>query len=209
MPQSVWRRFWPSTLSCGSKGSQKEILIGEYGSLTGGIATFGISTKNGSELAFEDDQQEGRRPRPEDQAPRRGRPVQARGSRHGRQQADPPGSRRRDARPRGLLALARGRADLPGREDPDDLPLLDEPARDAGRQLHLPRLLPRPLPGRGHGEVRLRHAEGQEGRDPRGRPQRLLGRPPDVLRPGRSRSSAARSSPSSPTARATRTSGRS
>ncbi len=43
-----------TTLSCGSKGSQKEILIGEYGSLTGGIATFGISTKQGSELAFED-----------------------------------------------------------------------------------------------------------------------------------------------------------
>ncbi len=43
-----------TTLSCGSKGSQKEIVIGEYGSLTGGIATFGISTKNGSELAFEE-----------------------------------------------------------------------------------------------------------------------------------------------------------
>ena len=43
-----------TTLSCGSKASQKEILIGEYGSLTGGIATFGISTKQGSELAFED-----------------------------------------------------------------------------------------------------------------------------------------------------------
>lgn len=42
-----------ATVSCGSKESQKEILIGEYGSLTGGIATFGISTKNGSELAFE------------------------------------------------------------------------------------------------------------------------------------------------------------
>ena len=43
-----------TTLSCGSKGSQKEILIGEYGSLTGGIATFGISTKNGSEMAFDE-----------------------------------------------------------------------------------------------------------------------------------------------------------
>src|SRR5215470_4941152 len=43
-----------TTVSCGSKGSQKEIVIGEYGSLTGGIATFGISTKNGSELAFEE-----------------------------------------------------------------------------------------------------------------------------------------------------------
>jgi len=43
-----------ANVSCGSKGSQKEILIGEYGSLTGGIATFGISTKNGSELAFQE-----------------------------------------------------------------------------------------------------------------------------------------------------------
>ncbi len=43
-----------ATLSCGSKGSKKEIVIGEYGSLTGGIATFGISTKNGSELAFDE-----------------------------------------------------------------------------------------------------------------------------------------------------------
>jgi branched-chain amino acid transport system substrate-binding protein len=43
-----------STLSCGSKGSGKEILVGEYGSLTGGIATFGISTKNASEMAFDE-----------------------------------------------------------------------------------------------------------------------------------------------------------
>jgi branched-chain amino acid transport system substrate-binding protein len=42
------------TLSCGSKGSGKEILVGEYGSLTGGIATFGISTKNASEMAFDE-----------------------------------------------------------------------------------------------------------------------------------------------------------
>jgi len=48
-----------STVSCGSKNSQKEILIGEYGSLTGGIATFGISTRNGSELAFEGVNQKG------------------------------------------------------------------------------------------------------------------------------------------------------
>jgi branched-chain amino acid transport system substrate-binding protein len=39
--------------ACKKKGGD-EILIGEYGSLTGGIATFGISTKNGSELAFEE-----------------------------------------------------------------------------------------------------------------------------------------------------------
>ena len=44
-----------ATLSCGKKGSGgSEILIGEYGSLTGGIATFGISTRDGSQLAFDD-----------------------------------------------------------------------------------------------------------------------------------------------------------
>ena len=40
-------------------------------------------------------------------------------------------------------------------------PVLDEPARDAGRQLHLPRLLHRPVPGRRDGEVRRRHAQGE------------------------------------------------
>ena len=44
-----------ASLSCGPKGSEKsEILVGEYGSLTGGIATFGISTRDGSLLAYED-----------------------------------------------------------------------------------------------------------------------------------------------------------
>jgi branched-chain amino acid transport system substrate-binding protein len=47
------------SLSCGTKGSGNQILIGEYGSLTGGIATFGISTKNGSEMAFEEINQKG------------------------------------------------------------------------------------------------------------------------------------------------------
>lgn len=46
--------FAAVSLSCGSKGSSKEILVGEYGSLTGGIATFGISTRDGSQLAFDD-----------------------------------------------------------------------------------------------------------------------------------------------------------
>src|SRR5207237_1444364 len=43
-----------ATLSCGANESKKEILVGEYGSLTGGIATFGISTRDGSQLAFDD-----------------------------------------------------------------------------------------------------------------------------------------------------------
>jgi branched-chain amino acid transport system substrate-binding protein len=42
------------SVSCGKEGSSKEILVGEYGSLTGGIATFGISTRDGSQLAFDD-----------------------------------------------------------------------------------------------------------------------------------------------------------
>jgi branched-chain amino acid transport system substrate-binding protein len=36
---------------CGGEKGPKEIVIGEFGSLTGGAATFGISTKNGIELA--------------------------------------------------------------------------------------------------------------------------------------------------------------
>ncbi|MGH9363859.1 MAG: ABC transporter substrate-binding protein, partial [Thermoanaerobaculia bacterium] len=43
-----------ATFSCGKGGSGGEILIGEYGSLTGGIATFGISTRDGSQMAFDE-----------------------------------------------------------------------------------------------------------------------------------------------------------
>jgi branched-chain amino acid transport system substrate-binding protein len=39
---------------CGPGGGAKEIVIGEYGSLTGNTATFGQSTKNGSEMAFDE-----------------------------------------------------------------------------------------------------------------------------------------------------------
>lgn len=41
-------------ISCGKGGSGGEILIGEYGSLTGGIATFGISTRDGSQMALDE-----------------------------------------------------------------------------------------------------------------------------------------------------------
>jgi branched-chain amino acid transport system substrate-binding protein len=43
-----------ATFSCGKGGSGGEILIGEYGSLTGGIATFGISTRDASQMAFDE-----------------------------------------------------------------------------------------------------------------------------------------------------------
>jgi branched-chain amino acid transport system substrate-binding protein len=41
-------------LACGKASSGNEILVGEYGSLTGGIATFGISTRDGSQQAFDE-----------------------------------------------------------------------------------------------------------------------------------------------------------
>jgi branched-chain amino acid transport system substrate-binding protein len=46
-------------LGCAPGGSSKEIVIGEYGSLTGNTATFGQSTKNGSEMAFAEINQSG------------------------------------------------------------------------------------------------------------------------------------------------------
>lgn len=47
---------------CGGGGGGNELVIGEYGSLTGNDATFGQSTKNGVELALADliEQQQGR-----------------------------------------------------------------------------------------------------------------------------------------------------
>jgi len=41
-------------LACGKGGGGAEILVGEYGSLTGTTATFGISTDNGIKLAFDE-----------------------------------------------------------------------------------------------------------------------------------------------------------
>src|SRR4029453_12119749 len=47
-------------LACGSKeGSSSEIPIGEYGSLTGGVATFGVSTPRAPQLALYDIKKKG------------------------------------------------------------------------------------------------------------------------------------------------------
>lgn len=43
-----------ASVACAPGNSSKELVIGEYGSLTGSTATFGISTKNGSEMAFDE-----------------------------------------------------------------------------------------------------------------------------------------------------------
>ena len=42
------------SMSCGKRGSGDEIVVGEYGSLTGTTATFGQSTDNGIKLAFDE-----------------------------------------------------------------------------------------------------------------------------------------------------------
>jgi len=43
-----------SVLACAKANTANDILVGEYGSLTGGIATFGISTRDGSKQAFDE-----------------------------------------------------------------------------------------------------------------------------------------------------------
>jgi branched-chain amino acid transport system substrate-binding protein len=43
-----------AVLACAKASTGDEILVGEYGSLTGGIATFGISTRDGSQQAFDE-----------------------------------------------------------------------------------------------------------------------------------------------------------
>ncbi|HET9793394.1 MAG TPA: ABC transporter substrate-binding protein [Thermoanaerobaculia bacterium] len=43
-----------AAVGCAPGRSSKEIVVGEYGSLTGNTATFGQSTKNGSEMAFDE-----------------------------------------------------------------------------------------------------------------------------------------------------------
>jgi branched-chain amino acid transport system substrate-binding protein len=48
-----------AAFGCAPGRSKKEIVIGEYGSLTGNTATFGQSTKNGSEMAFAEVNQAG------------------------------------------------------------------------------------------------------------------------------------------------------
>jgi len=48
-----------AAFGCAPGRSKKEIVIGEYGSLTGNTATFGQSTKNGSEMAFNEVNQAG------------------------------------------------------------------------------------------------------------------------------------------------------
>src|SRR5688572_30480065 len=52
----LWLCVTAALTACGDQGAGEsdEIVIGEYGSLTGTTATFGISTKNGVDMAIEE-----------------------------------------------------------------------------------------------------------------------------------------------------------
>ena len=117
----------------GGGAASDEILVGEYGSLTGGHR----------DLRHLDPQRHRCSPSRSINAAggvlgkkirldRRGRPVQARGGGDRRHQAHQPGPRRRDARRGGLVATRwPRRPSAQASQDPDDLALLDQPPGDA------------------------------------------------------------------------------
>ena len=162
----------------GAETTTGDIVVGMYGSLTGDGASFGQSSREGTELAV-DEINSGRRPagRPQDQAARRRRSEQARRGLERRHQARDPGQGGRRARRSGQPPLARRGAGLPEVSGADDQPLLDQRARHRGRRLHLPRLLHRSVPGRSARQVRLQRSQGAEGGHSQGHPAGLLGWP--------------------------------
>ena len=165
---------------CGGSGGDT-ILVGEFASLTGKEATFGISSHEGTALAIEEINAAGGVLGKKLELHHRGRPVQGRRTGQRGEQADLEGRRRRDARRSRLQPLAGSRADLPAERHPDDLARLDESEGDGDRRLHLPRLLHRSLPGHGDGELRHQDAQGEEGRRLHRREERLQQGPREVL----------------------------
>jgi branched-chain amino acid transport system substrate-binding protein len=132
---------------CGKRGAGDEIPIGEYGSLTGTTATFGISTDNAVKMAFEeinaaggvlgkklklyveDDQS-----KPEEAATAATKLV----------------NQNHVVALIGEVASSRSLAAGPiaqARSDSDDHSVFDESPCHAGRRLHLPRVSDRSLPG--------------------------------------------------------------
>jgi hypothetical protein len=119
------------------------IRIGEYASLTGKDATFGISSHEGTRLAIEE--------------------LNAAGGVLGRQieLLTEDTQCKAGARRGRLQPLDGGGADLPEIRRSHDLALLHEPRRHEDRRLHLPRLLHRSLSRHRDGELRPQHAQGQ------------------------------------------------
>src|ERR1700682_1188637 len=66
-------------------------------------------------------------------------------------------------------------ADVSEHEGADDLAVVDESEGQESGRLHLPRLLHRPVPGKGAGDVCAAEAESEDGGDPARQQERLLG----------------------------------
>ncbi len=126
------------------------------------------------------DQRRGRSARKTDPASGRGRP--GRGVRGGfrRLQAHHARSRRRAHRGAGLVADPRRRSDRAELRRAADQSDLHQRRGHEERRLHLPRVLPRRLPGAGRRRLRPPEPQGADSRDPDGRQERLQRRP----RPG-------------------------
>ena len=137
--------------ACGKRGAGDEILVGEYGSLTGTTATFGQSTHNGVKMAVdeinaaggvlgkklklyvEDDQG-----KPEEAATAVTKLI----------------TQNHVVAMLGEVASSRSLAAAPiaqAAQIPMITPSSTNPRVTAGRRLHLPRLLHRSVPGRGDG----------------------------------------------------------
>ena len=133
-------------------------------------------------------QRRGRSAGQADRAPRRGRP--GRGLRGGvfRFEAHHAGPRRGPHRRERLVADSRRGADRAELQGAHDLALVDQRRGHEEGRLRLPRLLHRPLPGPGAGNLRPPGPEGEDRRHPRRRPERLFrgarGGVPRLLRGG-------------------------
>ena len=109
--------------------AQDQIKVGEFASLTGGSASFGQSSHNGTALAIDEINAAGGVLGKKFELHHGGRPVDGRRALDHRAQADLRGQSGRGARRGGLVEVARGGADLPGEQDPDDLAGLDQSRR--------------------------------------------------------------------------------
>ena len=133
--------------TCAPNNENKDIVVGEYGSLTGSEATFGQSTHNGITLAVEEINAAGgiggRKIRvitEDDQS-------KAEEAANAVTKLDLQQRRRRHHRRGRLVELARRRADLPAEQSADDHAVVDLSRRDEEGRLHLSDVLHRHVSG--------------------------------------------------------------
>jgi branched-chain amino acid transport system substrate-binding protein len=176
-------------LAAGCGGSGKggdDLVVGVYGSLTGNDATFGESTKLGVELALS-----------ELQASKQGKI----GGLTLRSVVEDDQGRAEEAATVvqklinqdqvaaviGEVASSRSLAAAPicqAAGVPMITPSSTNPKVTEVGDVHLAHVLHRPVPGHGDGQVRRAEPGREEGGDPQGREERLLGRPVAVLHRG-------------------------